>query len=40
MVPGGMAFFIYIILGYKIVVHSFQAQEPSGHQTSMAILLH
>ena len=28
-------FFFFFFLGYRIVVHSFQAKEPSGHQTNL-----
>ena len=28
-------FFLFFFLGYRIVVHSFQAKEPSGHQTNL-----
>ena len=28
-------FFFFFFFGYRIVVHSFQAKEPSGHQTNL-----
>ena len=28
-------FFFFFFLGYRIVVYSFQAKEPSGHQTNL-----
>ena len=39
-VPGrwigdNVLFFFFFFLGYRIVVHSFQAKEPSGHQTNL-----
>ena len=31
----GILFFFFFFLGYRIVVYSFQAKEPSGHQTNL-----
>ena len=28
---------VAFFLGYRIVVYSFQAKEPSGHQTTVAL---
>ena len=30
-----LVLFFFLFCGYRIVVHSFQAQEPSGRQTNL-----